>query len=277
MAAQGGVQGHASNVGALILPLEMPAAMSFTTSSTTDRVRAGAAAVIVQVAFGYALIAGFAVNFPKIMPEAMMLFAASPPPPPPAIKPVVPPRKALFRPQGAASPPNLRAIATPVVAPVPVVAVPLPPNMVVTPQADEGRAVASGAAPVAGPGTGSGGQGDGSGSGGVGDGDGGGGAPLRKTGGRITGRDYPRGPYEAGIGGTLFVRYTVGVRGRVTDCAVTRSSGNAELDAATCRLIAERFRFKPRRNSAGKPVPAVIVEDHSWVVDRPEPVELDTE
>ena len=255
--------------------------MSFTTSPTPDRVRAGAAAVIVQVAFGYALIAGFAVNFPKIVPEAMMLIAALPPPPLPAVKPVVPPRKALFRPQGAASPPNLRAIATPVVAPVPVIVVPLPPIVVVTQKADEGRAVASGAAPVAGPGMGSGGQGDGSGSGGAGDGDGdgdgGGGAPLRKTGGRITGRDYPRGPYEAGIGGTLFVRYTVGVRGRVTDCAVTRSSGNAVLDTATCRLITERFRFKPRRNSAGKPVPSVIVEDHSWVVDRPESVEADPE
>ncbi len=251
--------------------------MSFTASSRKDRVRAGTAAVIVQAAFGYALIAGFAVNFSQAMPEAMKLFAVSPPPPPPAPKPEIPLRDAQLRPQGAASAPNLRAKATPIVAPPPVILMPVPPIVVVTTKANDGGATASGAALVAGPGSGSGGQGNGSGSGGAGDGDGGGGAPLRKTGGRITGRDYPRGPYEAGIGGTLFVRYTVGVRGRVTECAVTRSSGNAELDAATCRLITERFRFKPRRNAAGKPIPAVVVEDHTWVVDKPDgpPIEGD--
>lgn len=97
----------------------------------------------------------------------------------------------------------------------------------------------------------------------------GGGTPLPQVAGRITGNDYPRRAYEAGIGGTLFVRYIVGVRGRVTDCTVTRSSGNAELHAATCCLITERFRFKPSRDAAGKPVSAMITEDHTWVVERP--------
>lgn len=241
--------------------------MSFASSSRTDRVRAGIAAVIVQAVLGYALIAGLVVRFPESVPDALKLFAVLPPPPPLAREPVSPPRETVSRPQGAASPPNLRAIATPIVVPPPVVLIPVPPQVIVAEKANTGGASISGASTIAGPGTGSGGQGDGSGSGGDGDGSGGG-APLRQIAGRITGNDYPRRPFEAGIGGTLFVRYIVGVRGRVTDCTVTRSSGNAELDQATCRLITERFRFKPRRNAAGKPVPAVIVEDHSWVVDR---------
>ncbi len=251
---------------------------SFGASSRTDRVRAGIAAVIVQAALGYALITGLAVRFPEAVPDALKLFAVTPPPLPPAKEPVTPPRETVSRPQGAASPPNLRATATPIVVPPPVVLIPVPPQVIVAEKANTGAAPISGASTIAGPGTGSGGQGDGTGSGSAGDGDGsGGGAPLRQIAGRITGNDYPRRPFEAGIGGTLFVRYIVGVRGRVTDCTVTRSSGNAELDAATCRLITERFRFKPRRNAAGKPVPAVITEDHTWVVDRPTgpPIERD--
>lgn len=243
--------------------------MSFTSSSNTDRVRAGIAAVIVQAALGYALITGLVVRFPETVPDALKLFAVIPPPPPPAKEPVTPPRETVARPQGAASLPNLRATATPIVVPPPVVLIPVPPQVIVSEKANTGAAPISGASTIVGPGTGSGGQGDGSGSGGAGNGDGsGGGVPLRQIAGEITGNDYPRRAYEAGIGGTLFVRYIVGVRGRVTDCTVTRSSGNAELDAATCRLITERFRFKPRRNAAGKPVPSVITEDHTWVVDR---------
>lgn len=251
---------------------------SFAASSRIDRVHAGVAAVIVQAALGYALITGLVVRFPESVPDALKLFAVTPPPLPPAKEPVTPPRETVSRPQGAASPPNLRATATPIVVPPPVVLIPVPPQVIVAEKANTGAAPISGASTIAGPGTGSGGQGDGTGSGGAGDGDGsGGGAPLRQIAGRITGNDYPRRPFEAGIGGTLFVRYIVGVRGRVTDCTVTRSSGNAELDAATCRLITERFRFKPRRNAAGKPVPAVITEDHTWVVDRPSgpPIERD--
>lgn len=250
--------------------------MSFASSSNTDRVRAGIAAVIVQAALGYALITGLVVRLPETVPDALKLFAVIPPPPPPAKEPVTPPRETVARPQGAASPPNLRATATPIVVPPPVVLIPVPPQVIVSEKANIGAAPISGASTIAGPGTGSGGQGDGSGSGGAGNGDGsGGGAPLRQIAGQITGNDYPRRPFEAGIGGTLFVRYIVGVRGRVTDCTVTRSSGNAELDQATCRLITERFRFRPRRNAAGRPIPAVIVEDHSWVVDRPPPRPFD--
>jgi protein TonB len=59
----------------------------------------------------------------------------------------------------------------------------------------------------------------------------------------------------------------VGPNGRVTECRVIRSSGNAELDETTCRLILERFRFAPARDAQGRKVSDVVVEDHTWVID----------
>jgi protein TonB len=47
---------------------------------------------------------------------------------------------------------------------------------------------------------------------------------------------------------------------------VTRSSGSTDLDNTTCRLILERFRFKPSRDPNGRPVPATIVQNHTWVI-----------
>ena len=52
--------------------------------------------------------------------------------------------------------------------------------------------------------------------------------------------------------------------GRATDCRVTRSSGNAELDATTCRLIERRFRYHPSRDPDWRPVRAVLVGNHTW-------------
>ena len=186
-------------------------------------------------------------------------------PPPPPIVTVRPKPAQSYRPEGAASPPNLRSKATPIVAPPPIMPV-KPPPIVAAKVAGTGFEATQGAAPVAGPGTGAGGIGSGTGSGGAGDGDGDGetGPVWRK--GRLKDSDYPHGASAAGVEGTVGVRYLVGVDGRVSRCDVTRSSGNAELDATTCRLIRERFRFEPSRDREGRPVPAYIVEKHSWAM-----------
>ncbi|HWT13829.1 MAG TPA: energy transducer TonB, partial [Allosphingosinicella sp.] len=123
--------------------------------------------------------------------------------------------------------------------------------------------------------TGSGGLGDGTGSGGDGGGGGGGGgygdgrglSPPRWLRGRIRDSDYPPGLGEAGIGGTVSVRYTVETDGRVSGCMVTRSSGSGALDRTTCRVIEERFRFDPSRDGRGRPIRSQIVENHEWVVE----------
>jgi protein TonB len=42
--------------------------------------------------------------------------------------------------------------------------------------------------------------------------------------------------------------------GRVSDCRITRSSGSAELDAATCAKVSERASFTPAHDAKGDPV-----------------------
>jgi len=170
--------------------------------------------------------------------------------------------------QGKASPPNLRAEPTQIIAPRPEIPVPVPPPIPAAPIAGNAFANAAGSADVPGPGTGAGGQGNGRGSGSGGEGDGSGGTPPQWIKGRIKDSDYPKTAGQAGVSGTVSVRYTVEVDGHAMNCRVTASSGNAELDATTCQLIEKRFRFKPARDEGGMPVRATIVENHSWVIDR---------
>lgn len=79
--------------------------------------------------------------------------------------------------------------------------------------------------------------------------------------------DLPERLFETGFRGSVGVRYVVGVDGRVPQCAVTRSSGDAAVDEITCKLIRERFRFRPSRDGRGRPVASTIVENHSWEVE----------
>jgi protein TonB len=173
---------------------------------------------------------------------------ASPQPEPTPRADVVP------RKQGAAAAPNRHARPTAIVAPPPVLPPPTPP--VAATQAGDGSAAQAGAAPMAGPGSGAGGRGDGlgAGRGGDGTGGGGGGSRARLLSGAISDRDYPAAAARAAIGGTVMVRFTVGTDGRARECGVMRSSGNADLDAATCHLIQRRFRYAPARDAAGRAV-----------------------
>lgn len=231
---------------------------------------AGVATAIVVLLFGYALFIGLTVRMEVLLERPMaMLDLRTPPPPPPRPPHVEHPRGKA--PSGAASPRNLRSKATKVVAPPPIV-LPLvpPPPVIVAPKPGAGLAASTGASDRPGPGRGAGGEGDGTGSGGEGEGDGGGDVPPRQIRGHLSFSDMPADLRARGVGGTVAVRYHVGTDGRVGDCAVTRSSGTAELDALTCRLIQQRFRFDPSRDAAGRPVRSAIVEDHSWIIDRGE-------
>lgn len=220
------------------------------------------------LALGYAVIVGLAWRQGVAPEAALQLFEVAPPPEPQRKRPQ-PRHVRQSRPEGQASPPNLRAEPTQIVAPPPQIPTP-PPPVAAAPIAGVGAQASAGSAEVAGPGYGAGGEGNGRGSGGRGDGDGAGGdeTPPRWVRGDLRDSDYPEAAAEAGAGGTVGVRYTVWTDGRVTECTVTDSSGNAELDATTCRLIRERFRFRPSRDDRGRPVPAIIVESHSWILQR---------
>lgn len=236
-------------------------------STRRERIGGAMAALVVTGVLGAALILGLAVRQRLAPPdEGVALFQVVPErPEAKKISQRMPERNT--RPSGEAAPPNLRSRATEVQAPVPVVPVPTPPTLIVAEKAANGVQATSGAALVAGPGTGAGGVGDGFGGGGDGDGDGAGdpdATPPRQIRGRITNRDYPENLSEAGIGGRVTVLYLVEGDGRVSDCDVVGSSGNAQLDQWTCRLIQERFRFRPSRDGRGRPVPALIRENHYW-------------
>lgn len=234
-----------------------------------DRLRGAIGALAVQGLLGALLFGGLAVKGGSEGSPAMRVLDFALPSPTPTPEPRARPAP-RHRPQGAAAPPNLKSRATEIVSPVPA---PSPtPQIVVAPLAASGSQASSGNAPVAGPGTGAGGQGTGTGSGGAGNGDGDGGTPLEWVGGRIKDSDYPRAALRAGASGTVYLRFTVGVKGRVTDCTVTRSSGNADLDETTCRLIRQRFRYKPSRDANGRPYPDVVTGEHEWTLyRRPQP------
>ena len=112
-------------------------------------------------------------------------------------------------------------------------------------------------APPSGGGSGTGpalGSGAGGGAGGQGYGEGEGGTDLEHISGEILPSDYPPNLGKAGIGGRVTVAFTVQVNGRATGCHVTRSSHVPELDALTCRLIEQRFRFRPSTDRYGRPI-----------------------
>lgn len=239
--------------------------------SNQDRVKSGIAVVVLHAALGYALIAGLGVRPRGELIDSLKLIDLSSAPIPPPIPENIPAPEKTPEPEGAASPPNLRATPTQIVVPPPVIRLPVVQPMPAAPIASTGSAPTAGAADVRGPGTGSGGQGIGLGSGDSGTGTGGGGgggSGLRWLRGSIGEDDYPRSAFEAGVGGLVHMRFTVGVSGRVTDCRVTRSSGHPALDDTTCRLIIQRFRYRPARNAEGRPVSAVVTGKQDWRVTR---------
>ncbi|NIJ21635.1 protein TonB [Sphingomonas naasensis] len=244
--------------------------MTFVRSTPAERGRAALGAAALTAALGYALVAGLALHGGASPGEALQLFDIGPEPPPLPRERLAPHRTPSERRAGKASPPNLRSEPIEIVAPVPVVPLPTPPPVVAAPIPGVGAAPTAGNADVPGPGTGAGGEGEGRGSGGEGDGSGDGGAetPPRWVRGELRDSDYPETAADAGVGGTVGVRYLVWTDGRVRECDITHSSGSPELDATTCRLIQQRFRFRPSRDARGRPVPAVIVENHSWVFQR---------
>jgi protein TonB len=170
-------------------------------------------------------------------------------------------------PSGRAAPPNIKSKAAPVEAPKPPIVLPKINVTPAAPKAAEGRDNSSGATDKAGAGSGAGGQGDGTGSGGTGRGTGGGTRPVWRS-GAIQDRDYPRSSSSARRGGEVETRFTILPNGRVQNCGVTRSSGDAEIDATTCRLITERFRFKPATDGAGNAISSEYGWRQSWWLER---------
>ena len=80
----------------------------------------------------------------------------------------------------------------------------------------------------------------------------------------ITDADYRSRWVNEELTGTARFRLDIGINGRVTGCQVTRSTGHAALDNATCSLVQRRARFAPAKDAAGKPAPGVYESAIVW-------------
>lgn len=220
-----------------------------------ERAFALAAVALVQVGLAIVLLRGFHVDVtrPGEMIQRLVEVTLTKPPPPlvpvqrpkPQRHPAPAPKAEPAKPGGSPGPQPAHAppSVTPVVAVKPT-------------------AAPSGGGIGTGPSLGSS---AGGGTGGNGYGDDEGGTDLEQIAGEITSRDYPRDLRDAGIGGRVQFTFTVEPNGRVSRCTVTRSSGVPELDALTCRLVQQRFVYRPSTDRDGRPIQDEVDGEHDWV------------
>ncbi|MDG2002330.1 MAG: TonB family protein [Novosphingobium sp.] len=164
--------------------------------------------------------------------------------------------------QGAAAPVGEKAKPRPESAPKPEIVI---SENQAPPVASTGNENQSGAKDQ-GEGTGAGGEGLGTGAGGSGTGPGGGAVQkLEKIAGDInSARDYPKANRKLRNGNSVIIQMTVGTNGRASNCRIITGSPDAEADKITCRLAVERFRFRPRTNAAGTPIPGEYRWRQKW-------------
>ena len=230
-----------------------------------ERAAALTAVVLVQAALAFALLTGLRVPVtrPRDAVERLIDLTLPKPrlerPERPPQKPKAEPksvRAADSAPKAAPTPPGGSPGQKPAHAPASVA-----PVIAVRPTvAPSGGGVGTGPAMGSGSGGGTGGSDYGAGEGG--------GTDLEQIAGEITPRDYPRHLGRAGIGGRVGLVFTVATNGRVSRCRITSSSGIPELDALTCRLIMQRFIFRPGTDRYGRPVSDDIEGEHIWEAGR---------
>ncbi|CAN5480001.1 hypothetical protein BH10PSE14_BH10PSE14_14730 [soil metagenome] len=187
----------------------------------------------------WAFVTGLTSKFTKAVQEKLNTFdVAPPPPPPPPDKPPPPPPDQPMKAPPVVSPP----VNVPVQSPMPqIVSVPVaPPVQVVVPPAPPApppKPVVSQAAKAQG------------------------------NPGRFFGPDaYPPAAIRAEAQGRVVAALTIGTDGRVSGCTVTSSSGNSDLDDATCRIARSKVRFTPAKDDAGNPTTSSFTLPVRWVL-----------
>lgn len=239
--------------------------MSYAASRRTYKVRGGSSRLalvlvaLVHLGLGLMLLSAFDVRVERARELVTRLVDVHLlPPPPPVPPPPLPPKpqpkprsrpaaaRARSAPKGGPTGPAKAKIVAPTATPVPRATAPAPGG---------GR----GSGPSAGIGAGGGSGGNGN-----GDGDGEGGTDLVQVAGAITHADYPVDLPPVDRDRRVSMLFTVAATGRVSHCSVTRSSGIAMLDALTCRLVVERFRYRPSLDARGRPIADEVDGDYDW-------------
>jgi hypothetical protein len=78
--------------------------------------------------------------------------------------------------------------------------------------------------------------------------------PAELISGSITDADYPRMAIIKEEEGTVTVYFNIGKNGLVYGCVPTGLASSPTLMAETCKLITQRFRYKPELNQKGRPI-----------------------
>lgn len=219
-----------------------------------ERALALAAVALIQLGLGFILLRGLHMDVSRqgeVLQRLIQVRLEKPPPPVPKQLPKVTHRHAAApkaEPTRLGGSPGPKPThAPPSVAPVVTVRPTVAPSGGGT---GTGPAVGSGA---------------GGGTGGNGYGDEDGGTDLEQIAGEITPRDYPRDLREAHVGGHVEFSFIVQPNGRVGRCTITRSSGVPELDSLTCRLVQQRFVYRPSTDRYGRPIADQVDGEHDWI------------
>lgn len=218
---------------------------------SSNRTAAIIIVALIHIALGYALVTGLAYNVLKKAAEDLKTFDVEEEPPPPPDEPPPPPDQNTPPPPQIVAPPSI--IQAPIQAPV-MVTTPVITPVVITPRAEApttkscpgGMTVAvSQACP-----------------------------PVKSQAARAKGNllslfsddDYPQSAIRNEEQGTTAVRLSIGTDGRVSDCAITASSGSSALDTATCNILRRRARFTPAQDQEGNPVSDSYSQRIRWVL-----------
>ena len=199
---------------------------------------------LIVAGVGYAFVTGLAVDLAKKVNTKLNVFdVAPPPPPPPPEEPPPPPPDQQLEPPPVVSPPPIVQTNTP--PPVIINTVPTPPPVFnPTPTAPPPAPPAPAPAPRVSQAAG-----------------------LKGDPGRFFGPDaYPPAAQRAGAQGRVVARLSVGTDGRVTDCTVSASSGNDDLDSTTCRIARSRVRFSPAKDDSGNAIASTYTLPVRWVL-----------
>jgi periplasmic protein TonB len=85
---------------------------------------------------------------------------------------------------------------------------------------------------------------------------------------RVTNDDYPASALAKKSEGVVKFSLVIGENGRVSDCSIVKSSGDAALDSATCFHIKRRAKFRPATDENGNPIAGKYAGKITWRLPR---------
>lgn len=92
--------------------------------------------------------------------------------------------------------------------------------------------------------------------------------PRNDPGRWLSDRDYRTAWVRRELTGVAKFQLQIAANGSVSGCRITGSTGHGELDAATCKLVSDRAKFEPARDTTGAAVAGSYSGAVSWVLPR---------